>query len=71
MESSALRKLEDRVRTEGEAKGEARGEAKGRAKGKNEEKITIAKKMLQMNIDINTISAATGLDKEKVSKLKL
>jgi hypothetical protein len=71
MESSALRKLEDRVRTEGEARGEAKGRVEGEAKGKNEERIAIAKKMLVKGRDIEEIIEFTDLTKEEISKLKL
>ena len=44
------------------------------ARGKSEEnirvKIEIAKSLLSQNIDINTISTATGLSVEKINELK-
>jgi predicted transposase/invertase (TIGR01784 family) len=42
----------------------------GFRKGKVKEKIEIAKSLLAQNIDINTISTATGLSIEEIKKLK-
>jgi len=50
----------------GEAKGEARGEAVGKVKGKTE----VARNLLSQNIDIKTISAATGLSIADIKKLE-
>ena len=44
--------------------------SEGKAEGKAEEKIEIAKNLLSQNIDINTISTATGLPVEKINALK-
>ena len=41
-----------------------------KSEGKAEEKFEIAKNLLSQNIDINTISTATGLPVEKINKLK-
>ena len=41
-----------------------------KSEGKAEEKIEIAKNLLSQNIDINTISTATGLPVEKINALK-
>ena len=40
-------------------------------KRKNDEKIEIAKKSLEQNIGINTISVITGLTIEEIKKLKV
>ena len=40
-----------------------------KSEGKAEEKIEIAKNLLSQNIDINTISTATGLPVEKINEL--
>lgn len=50
----------------------ARAVAMGNAKedGKKEKTIEIAKKSLEQNIDINTISVITGLSIEEIKKLK-
>ena len=45
-------------------------ESEGKAEGKAEEKIDIAKNLLSQNVDINTISKATGLSVEKINELK-
>ena len=53
---------------------EEKGKAEGKVEGKVEEnirvKIEIAKNLLSQNIDINTISTATGLSIAKIEKLK-
>ena len=41
----------------------------GREEGKSEEKIDVAKKMLEKNIDISLIIEVTGLTKEEIEKL--
>ena len=38
--------------------------------GKKEEKIAIAKKLLNLNLDIETIIQATGLTEKEIEKLK-
>jgi MoaA/NifB/PqqE/SkfB family radical SAM enzyme len=40
------------------------------AKGESKKAIEIAKNLLSQNIDINTISVATGLNLEEILKLK-
>ena len=49
---------------------EKKGEKIGTLKGKKIEKITIAKNMLAMQIDINTIAKATNLSKNEIMKIK-
>ena len=44
--------------------------AEGKAEGKVERNMEIAKNLLSQNIDINTISIATGLSIEEIKKLK-
>ena len=46
------------------------GYIKGKEEGKEEEKIEIAKKMIENEIDFNIIAAITGVSKEKIMKLK-
>ena len=58
IEASTVKKAEG----EAEARGEARGEARV--------KIEIAKNLLSQNIDINTISIATGLSLKEISELR-
>ena len=50
-------------------KGYEKGMEKGMEKGKAEEKIKNAKKMKELNIDIETIIQVTGLSKEEIKKL--
>ncbi|HJD66726.1 MAG TPA: Rpn family recombination-promoting nuclease/putative transposase [Rickettsia endosymbiont of Bembidion nr. Transversale] len=54
----------------GEAKGLQIGEAKGMQIGRNEEKYEVAKNLLAQNIDIQTISVATGLAIDEINKLR-
>ena len=51
-------------------KAEGRGKEIGLSEGKQFEKIEIAKKSLQQNIDINTISVITGLSIDEIKNLK-
>ncbi len=55
---------------EGDAKGFKRGRAKGRAEGRAEgeaiSKRTIAKAMISKGLDLNLISAVTGLSSEEI-----
>jgi predicted transposase/invertase (TIGR01784 family) len=62
IETNSLKKMKE----EGKAEGLAEGKAEGRA----EEKIEIAKNLLAQNIDIATISFATGLSIAEIEKLK-
>lgn len=61
IETNSLKKMKE----EGKAEGLAEGKAEGRA----EEKIEIAKNLLAQNIDIATISLATGLSIAEIEKL--
>ena len=49
---------------------EKKGEKIGTLKGKKIEKIAIAKNMLAMQIDINTIAKATNMSKNEIMKLQ-
>ena len=62
IEANTLRKYEQKGREEGIQIGEARGEEK--------KALAIAKNLLSQNIDLNTISIATGLSVEKINELK-
>ena len=50
-------------------KGRAEGEIKGREEGILEEKIKIAKALLQMGMSMDTIMQATGLSTERIRSL--
>ena len=52
-----------------ERKGEERGEARGEAKGREEEKIVIAKNLLDI-LDNKTIASKTGLSEEIIEGLR-
>ena len=47
------------------------GYIKGREEGHKEEKIRIAKKMLDMGIDFEIICKTTGLSQEEIIKLEI
>lgn len=49
---------------------ENRGIKKGIQQGRNEEKLEVAKKMLEEKISIETIMKVTGLTKEEIEELK-
>ena len=57
-------------RAEGRAEGKAEGITEGKAEGKIESKLEIAQNMLNMNMDIDIISKATGLSVSKIKNLK-
>lgn len=62
--------LFDGIREEWEAKGEARGEARGEEKGILKGRKEVARNLLLLNSDIETIIKATGLTKEQVEEIK-
>ncbi len=78
IEANSLKKAEAKGIEIGEARGieigKARGieigEARGMEIGKAERNVAIAKKLLSQNIDIDTISSATGLSVDELKKLK-
>ena len=55
--------------SEGEAKGRSEGLAEGEAKGKAEERVMIAKAMIEEGIDTHTIAKVTGLPCEEIASL--
>ena len=64
------RYIRNTIKRESEKKGEIKGEKIGTLKGKRIEKIAIAKNMLAMQIDINTIAKVTNLSKNEIMKLQ-
>ena len=50
--------------------GEWEGLKKGRAEGMNEERIKIAFKLLDMGIDVKSVSDATGLAEAEIEGLR-
>ena len=68
-EAAAMAGAIRRGREEGKAEGLAEGKAEGLEEGRAEEKAEIAKKMLEENIEIETIIKLTGLTKEKIENL--
>ena len=63
---SLARKNEEIARKDGIQK----GRASGLAEGTQVEKHKIAKKLLNLNIDISTIMQSTGLSKQEILKLQ-
>jgi predicted transposase/invertase (TIGR01784 family) len=64
--------LSDSVReakAESFAEGRAEGVAAGRTEGKTQAQIEIAKRMLSMKMDVDTIAQISGLSVEEVGKL--
>jgi predicted transposase/invertase (TIGR01784 family) len=53
----------------GRIEGHAEGVAEGRTEGKNQAQIEIAKRMLSMKMDVDTIAQISGLSVEEVGKL--
>ncbi|MBQ9267001.1 MAG: Rpn family recombination-promoting nuclease/putative transposase [Clostridia bacterium] len=53
----------------GMEKGMQKGMQKGLAEGEKNKQLEIAKKMKEMQIDVDTIVKATGLEKEEIEKL--
>ena len=74
METSTLKKYEQKCREEGReegiAEGEARGINKGKIEGKIERNIEVAKNLLLAGISIDIISSSTGLSHSEIEKLK-
>ena len=66
---SAAMLAEKRGREIGLAEGRIEGRAEGLAEGSHSRSIEIAKNMLSMSIDADTIAKATGLSVEDVNKL--
>lgn len=56
---------------EGMEKGMEKGMAKGIEKGKSEEKIAVARRMLENGFDLSSISLCTGLPAKEIEKLFL
>ena len=54
----------------GKAEGIAEGKAEGIAEGKAEEQLAIAKRLLENNVSLPTISTATGLSITDLMRLK-
>lgn len=51
-------------------KGIKQGIEKGKIEGEKKSKLEIAKKLLKLNLDIDSIVEATGLSKEEINELK-
>ncbi|TYL08358.1 hypothetical protein MTAT_27910 [Moorella thermoacetica] len=55
---------------EGEQKGKLEGKLEGKREGKLEGKREVARNLLLLNVDIETIIKATGLALEEINALK-
>ena len=64
------RYIRNTIKRESEKKGEIKGEKSGTLKGERKKSREIAKNMLAMQIDINTIAKATNLSKKEIMKLQ-
>jgi predicted transposase/invertase (TIGR01784 family) len=69
METLARKIREEGIKI-GEGIGEKRGEERGEERGIQKKARETAKKLLEMGIEIEKISEATGLKKEEIKKLK-
>ena len=58
------------AKREGREEGREEGRKEGRKQGKEENKRDVAKKLIELDIDIEKIIQATGLTKEEIEKLK-
>ena len=74
MQNSLIKKAEDSGYKKGiklgEEKGKEEGLKLGEEKGKEQEKIKMIEKMLNEEIDINTISKVANLPIEKINEIK-
>ena len=66
---TAMREGLEKGRTEGRAEGIAEGRAEGIAEGEKMKSIAIAKKMMAMGLDDDTIMQATGLPTSDIIEL--
>ncbi len=60
---------EAKGKTEGKAEGKAEGKIEGEAKGEVEGRKKTAINLLKMEVDMKTISQATGFSKEEIKQL--
>ena len=61
---------ENTAYSNGLEQGIEKGKIEGKIEGEQQEKIAIAKKMLEQNVDIELIKTCTGLTEEEINKLK-
>ena len=66
---SILNTYRDEGKEEGKAEGFEKGRVEGEQKGQMDEKLRIAKSMVERNMDIDTIAALTGLSAERIQTL--
>jgi predicted transposase/invertase (TIGR01784 family) len=69
-EINALKTAEEKGLQKGLEKGLEKGLQKGLQKGKLEEKLTIAKNLLRVGIEVSMIATTTGLSIEQIETLK-
>ena len=66
-ETREMKNFPDKWRMEGRAEGRASGLAEGR----KEERLQIAKNLLNQNIDFSTIMKSTGLSRQELNKIAM
>ena len=59
----------EQITTSYHEEGKVEGRVEGRIEGREEGREEVAKKLLSLKIDIETIQEATGLGKEEIQKL--
>ena len=71
MDEIAVKKHAERIgKEEGRREGKIEGRIEGKIEGKIEEKRAVAKKLLEIGVEISKIIEATGLNKEEIENLK-
>ena len=70
MKKSADKAIMECAMEQAKTEGKIEGKIEGEIKGKNEEKISIAKNLLILNVSLQDIASATGLSEADVEKLK-
>ena len=68
---AAMKYREEKGRMEGREEGREEGLKQGMEEGEKKGKLEIARKMLEMDMDVNTIATATGLTPQVIRKLKI
>ena len=64
-----LKEAFEKTQMDSLAMGKLEGREEGREEGRVEEKQEVAKKLLSLKVDIETIQEVTGLEKEEIQRL--
>ena len=70
IEANTIKNYEERGEARGIEIGREEGREEGRSEGERVKAIEIAKNLLSMNLDIDVIAKATGLNKDEIESLK-